>query len=131
MNKLASQIPGILHASAEHLTKLAEDNAALIDENAALRHELRVIKLAQRMSERGLDPSLSLDDKVDSLRGFGDEKLASLESAVELVAGGFSFGHISRTDETVGTVKKAGQLYPYSEGEDPCDNFVLSGSAYT
>lgn len=131
MNKLAHQIPGILHASAEHLTKLASDNAALLDENEALRHELRVIKLAQRMTERGLDPALSLEDKVASLRDFGDTKLASLESAVELVAGGFSLGSVSRTDETLGTVKKAGQLYPYADGEDPLDNFVLSGSSYT
>lgn len=128
-SKIAQSIPELLQKSSETLRKIASDNEALLDENAALRHELRLTKLAQRMEERRLEPGLSVEEKVASLRGLDVEKLSAFEAAVELTAGGFHLGDL-KTPEDHGTPKKAGQTYPYSEGEDPLDAFINSGAAY-
>lgn len=122
IKKIASQVPAVLQESAQHMRKLSEDNANLVQENDELRHELRLVKLARRMEERGLEPSLDFDEKVATLRGFDRSKLASFEQAVEITAGGFALGRLEHPDDK--TASDSG-------GGDPLENFVLSHQAYS
>lgn len=128
--KIAQHIPELLHQASSTMKKLASDNQELLDENATLRHELRIRDLATRMDERNLESGLSTGEKVASLRELDPTKLAALEAAVELTAGGFHLGDLRTPEDTGGTQKKAGQSYPYNESDDPLDAFINSGAAY-
>lgn len=123
-------VPQVLAESAAHLQKLAADNSELLSENekiaaenAALKHELRCIKVAKRMEERNLEPTLTLAEKVASLSEMNSEKLDVVEASVELVAGGFSLGGLKNNDET--GEKTAGAAVA------DLDNFILSQQAFS
>jgi hypothetical protein len=130
--KLAGDVPGILAASAQHMRKLAGHNVELLKRAEAAEHELRLMKLARRMEARGLEPSLSLEEKLASLRDVPATKLDHVEGAVELTAGGFSLGRVSSSDE--GGTKTAGsssELYHSNEGgSDDLEEFVTSQQAF-
>ncbi len=121
--KLASQIPGIVQNAAESLQKLAGDNLALLDENEALRHELRATKLAHRMEERGFEPTLSHAEKVAALAALDSTKIATMEGAVELAAGGFSLGRMKEDEQLEAGPKKTASA-AYAE----LDNFIMNGA---
>lgn len=123
MNKLASQIPGVLQEASQHMRKIANANADLVRENEELRHELRLTKLARRMEERGLEPSLDYEAKLASLQDIDVSRLDALEQAVELAAGGFTLGRLDAGD---GDTKVAG-----GTRHDDLDTFVLSHQAYS
>lgn len=125
-NKLASQMPGVLKEAADHMRKLANQNVDLLQENGELKSELRIMKLARRMEERGIEPTLDFDTKVASLREVGDEKLSVIEQAVELAPGGFNLGRLGGGEES--SDKVAGDESPSG---DSLEHFVLSQQAYT
>ena len=101
MQKIASEAPAILLEGARVTKKLAQDNVELQEQNEALGHELTIHKLAMRMQERGLEPALSLDEKVAMLRSVEATKLAGIEAAVEMSAGGFKLATLHSEEETV------------------------------
>lgn len=117
-----SKIPGLLRESSQLIQKLAADNESLMDENEALRKEVRVIKLAARMEDLGVDPTLSLEEKVASLGSMSERSLMGIEAATELNMPGFSLGSLKASDET--------STPSASASADALDNFVLSGRAY-
>lgn len=97
--KIAHDAPGVLLEGARITRKLAQDNVDLHTENEALRHELTINKLAMRMHERGLESSLSLAEKATMLGGVPVDKLAALEAAIEMSAGGFKLATLFNPDE--------------------------------
>lgn len=130
MTKVAGQVPGIMHEAAQHMRKLAEHNTELLQERDALAHENRLMKLARRMEQRGLEPSLSFEEKVAKLHDVPSEKLAATEQAIELTAGGFRLGHV---DQSQGGEKRAsrGELYTSDpESGDELEGFVMTQGAY-
>jgi hypothetical protein len=127
--KIAGQVPGIMHEAAQHMRKLAEDNVELTQERDILFHENRLMKIAMRMEQRGLDPNLSFEEKMAKLEGVPAEKLATFEQAIEMAAGGFRLG---TTESSRDGEKQAsrGELYSASAGGDDLDNFVTTMRAY-
>lgn len=130
--KIAADIPSVLTTSAQHLRKMASANAELLKRAEAAEHELRVMKLARRMEDRGLEPNLGYEEKVAGLRDLGPEKLASLEQAVELAAGGVSLGTLDESPKTAATGSThKGELYgPNASGSDDLNDFVMSQQAF-
>lgn len=130
MEKVAGQVPGIMHEAAQHMRKLAEHNVELVQERDALLHENRLMKIARRMEQRGLEPNLSFEEKVAKLQEVPSEKLAATEQAIELTAGGFRLGHIEQPQ--VGEKRASrGELYTSDEsGGDELESFVTQMSAY-
>ncbi len=114
LTKIASDAPAVLLEGAKLTRKLAQDNIDLQERNDALQHELTLHKLAMRMQERGLDPELTLEEKVARLRGVEPTKLAGIEAAVEMSPGGFKLGSLRNEEELVseqpGTQKSSGEL---------------------
>lgn len=131
LTKLAQDVPGIVKEASDHMRKLAAQNVELAGERDAAVHELRLMKLARRMEQRGLESALSYEDKVASLRDVPSTKLATLESAVELAAGGFRLGQLSTdTNKTASEGAPHGELYRSGEnGSDTLDDFILSQQA--
>lgn len=125
--KIAAEIPGVLKIASQHMRKLATQNTTLSQENDSLRHELRLSKIARRMETRGIEPGLSYEDKIASLHAVSVDKLAGLEQAVELAAGGFSLGSL-QSDEA--PAKTSGELYR-SAGGDHLDSFITSQQAFS
>ena len=99
LTKIAHDTPGMLLAGASITRKLAQDNANLLNENDTLVHELAVHKLAMRMHERGLEPALSLNEKVAMLGNVDPTKFAAIEAAVEMSAGGFKLATLRVEEE--------------------------------
>jgi hypothetical protein len=133
ISKLAGDVPGILAASAQHLRKLAGQNVELLERATAAEHELRLMKIARRMEQRGLEPNLSLEEKVASLHDVDPSKLDSIEHAVELTAGGFTLGRISQPEDNGTKVATwhTGELYHSNgAGGDDLEEFVASQQAY-
>jgi hypothetical protein len=129
MDKVAGQVPGIMHEAAQHMRKLAEENVSLVGERDALAHEVRLLKIARRMEQRGIEPNLSFEEKVAKLQEVPVEKLAATEQAIELTAGGFKLGHVEQPQGE----KRAsrGELYSSDEsGGDELESFVSTMSAY-
>lgn len=123
LTKLAGDLQGVLHTSAEHMTKLANQVAELSAINQRQDHELKAMKLARRLEERGLSPELTFDQKVAQLLTTPLEKLATMEQAVELASGGFRLGTTQSDDfQTSGSDGKVA---------DPLDAFISSQAAYT
>lgn len=118
----AEQMPGLLKESAELVQKLASSNEELLDRNAQLEKELRLIKIAHRMDERGLEPTLSPTEKVAALAELDEQKLLGIEAACELSGPGF----------TLGTLKSeaGGETRKVATAED-LDNFILSNEAFS
>jgi hypothetical protein len=132
MQKLAQDAPAILQAGAKHLRKMAQANVDLQREKEALEHEVRVMKLARRMEVRGLQPSLSFEEKVAALKDVDGEKLAHMEHGVEIAAGGFRLGELEDPAErsTKAASAPQGESYALDQGgSDSLDQFVLSGQA--
>lgn len=98
LTKIAQDAPAMLLEGARLTRKLAQENVDLTAENDAVKHDLTVHKLAMRMQERGLEPSLTLGEKVAMLSKTDPSKLAAIEAAVEMSAGGFKLATM-RVDE--------------------------------
>lgn len=130
MTKVAGQVPGVLHEAAQHMRKLAESNVGLVEENEALKHELRTMKLARRMEVRGLEPALDYESKVAKIAQIPVTKLAAVEEAVELAAGGFRLGHVEQP-QTGEKRASGGELYSAGENGDELEGFVETMSAYS
>ncbi len=130
--KLAGDVPGILSAAAQHMRKLSTQNVEAVKRASAAEHELRLMKLARRMEVRGLEPNLSYEEKVAGLREIPAKKIASLEEAVELAAGGFSLGRVTNSDDSgQKTASDGGELYHSNTGGgDDLEEFVISQQAY-
>lgn len=111
LTKIAQDAPAMLLEGARLTRKLAQENVDLAAENDAVRHELSVHKLAMRMQERGLEPSLSLSEKVAMLSNVDPTKLAAIEAAVEMSAGGFKLATL-RNEEELTSAPPAQQKSP-------------------
>lgn len=94
LQKIASATPGVLTAGSQLVKKLANDNLELVGSNEALEHSLRIHKLAMRMEERKLEPGLTVTEKVAMLEKTPVAKLAGIEAAVEMQAGGFKLADL-------------------------------------
>lgn len=130
LTKIASAAPAILYESARTMRKLADDNSQLTAEKEALETELHVHKIAMRMEERGLEQGLSLAEKIASLQGASPERLAAIEAAVEMSAGGFKLASLKVSDEeqTSSTKLSSGELGD-SARMAQINDFILSGLA--
>jgi hypothetical protein len=128
MDKLASQVPAVLAEASAHLRKTASRLVEVETENTALRHELRITKLAQRMEARGLEQTLNLGQKMAHLKEVDPTKLDALEHAVELSAGGFKLGSLEEPsgDNSVEDVQSELGSAAHHEA---LDTFILSGRA--
>lgn len=129
LTKIAHDAPAMLLQGAALTRKLAQENVDLQDVNDAVIHELTVHKLAMRMQERGLEPSLTLGEKVAMLSNVDDSKLAAIEAAVEMSAGGFKLATIHREEDLssgqVSQFKVNGELSSSAHYES-LDNAVRS-----
>jgi hypothetical protein len=105
--KLASDSPAVLLEGAKTIRKLASDNVELQADKMAALHQLHIHKLAMLMHERGLEPALSLSEKVAHLSSVEPSKLDAIEAAVEMSAGGFKLATL-RTDEETSSSHGAG-----------------------
>lgn len=100
ITKLAADAPGVLVAGAQLTRKLASQAVELAQRNEALEHELRLHKIAMRMEDRDLEPDMSVEAKVASLRDMEASKLAGIEAAIEMTPGGFKLASLKIADET-------------------------------
>jgi len=129
LQKIASETPTVLTEGARLTRKLASDNIELAERNEALERELTIHKLAMRMQERGLEPGMELGEKVAMLRDVDPAKLAGIEAAVEMSAGGFKLAslHIEEdlTSRAETQTKSPGELGS-SAHYDRLDNIVRS-----
>ena len=128
LTKIAHDAPAMLLEGARVTRKLAQDNADLLTENDVLVHELAVHKLAMRMHERGLEPALSLNEKVAMLGNVDPNKFAAIEAAVEMSAGGFKLATLRVEEELTAaspTQKSPGELGS-SAHYDKLDDIVRS-----
>lgn len=129
MNKVASQVPGVMGAAAQHLRKMASQNVELVKRAEVAETEVRAMKIARRMDQRGLEPNLSFEEKTAMLRDMEPKKLGSLEQAIELTAGGFRLGKVEPQEEKRAS---AGELYSAGEaGSDTLEDFVTTQKAYS
>lgn len=99
IQKIASETPAVLLEGARLTKKLAKDNIDLLEQNEALTRDLTIHKLAMRMHERGLEPALSLEEKIAMLRSVEPTKLAGIEAAVEMQPGGFKLATLHIEEE--------------------------------
>lgn len=127
--KVAGQVPGIMQAAAQHMRKLSEYNVELVQERDALMHENRLMKIARRLEQRGLEPNLSFEEKVAKLEAVPSEKLAATEQAIELTAGGFSLGHVGEAQPSEKRASK-GELYSSNSAGDELEGFVTQNHAF-
>jgi hypothetical protein len=121
MTKIAAAVPGVLHEAAEFTRKLASANLDLVRERDGALHQLRLMKLAQRMHERGIDPHLSFDEKVEHLGQHEATKIAAFEAGLSLVGGGsLSLGQLEE--------KTAGETHGASTGltQEGLNDFILN-----
>jgi hypothetical protein len=131
MEKVAHEVPGIMQAASQHLVKLAGKNVELVKRAEAAEHENRVMKLARRMEIRGLHTNLSFEDKIAQLMEVPLDKLATMEQAVEMAAGGVRLGKVAETDSGS---KIASSGYEPSGGSSDVDElevFIESQAALT
>ena len=130
MDKVAGQVPGVMGAAAQHLRKMAGQNIELVKRAEVAEHEVKVMKIARRMDQRGLEPNLSFEEKTAMLRDMDPEKLGSLEQAIELTAGGFRLGHVEQPEEKRAS-RSGGEMYGSTEaGSDMLEDFVTNQKAY-
>ena len=122
--KLASQMPMILRESSAHLTKVAQDNLHKSQKIAALEHELRVMKLAQRFADRQIDEELSFDQKVQKLAAFTPSRLDVIEASLELTPGGHKLGSLQEEEASSGN-RTSG-----NSARLDLEAFITSGAAY-
>ncbi len=111
--KIAHDVPAVLAEGARVTRKLASDNLELAAQNAGLEQSLRIHKLAMRMEERKLEPSLTVTEKVAMLEKISDERrLSGIEAAVEMQAGGFKLADLRVEEDIVPptTTKLPGEI---------------------
>lgn len=128
LTKIASDAPAVLLEGARVTRKLAQDNMELVERADALEKELTIHKLAMRMQERGLEPALSIEEKIAMLRSVEPIKLAGIEAAVEMSAGGFKLATLREEDftsEQPAQTKSSGELGSSAHYER-LDTFVRS-----
>lgn len=126
MEKVAHEVPAIMQAASQHLVKLAGQNVELVKRAESAEHELRVMKLARRMDVRGLHPNLSYEDKIAQLMEVPEEKLATMEQAVEMAAGGVRLGRVAETTDTGG---KTASFDGGGNAGDELEDFIESQAA--
>ncbi len=101
MNKIsAAQAGQMMKLAAENLRGFSEENANLRAENVELREkvahherEQRIVKIAQIMEDKGLNPHLSMEEKIDNLRQ--NERLEVVEEAVSMQASQVKTAHVA------------------------------------
>ncbi len=101
MNKIsAAQAGQMMKLAAENLRAFSEENASLKTEVAELREkvahserEKHITKIAQAMEEKGLNPHLSMEEKIESLRN--SDKLEVIEEAVGMQASQMKTAHVA------------------------------------
>jgi hypothetical protein len=118
----ATEVPVILKTAAEQVRKQASTILDLTRERDGLENELRAIKLAQRITERGIDDHLSFEQKVAKVKELDETKLAGLEAVIEAVGGSFSLGRLE--EEKVAA--QAG-----GSSQEALTDFILNGDALT
>ncbi len=116
-----ANVPGVMKIASAHMRKLATQNATLHSENKKLASEVKLVKIARRMEIRGIQPHLSFEEKLAGLASLDETKLASIEQAIELAAGGFNLGTVHQPEE--------GQKTASHRGADDLDAFVSSQQA--
>lgn len=92
LNKISTVQAGqMMKTAAENLRALSEENKTLKTERdealtkvASFELDKRIERVAKKMEEKGLNPEMSMEEKVASLRQH--EKLEVLEEAVSLTA---------------------------------------------
>lgn len=100
LKKIAHDVPAILAEGAKLTRKLAQDNVDLLAGKTAAETSLHIHKLAIRMHDRNLEPGLTIGEKVAMLTKLPTEKLAGVEAAIEMAAGGFKLASL-RVDEDI------------------------------
>lgn len=130
MNKVAADVPAMMHSAATHMRKLAGSNVELSKRAQSAEHELRVMKIARRMDLRGLHPNLSYEEKIASLRDYSTEKLATTEAAIDLAAGGVRMPQLQQT-ETAHKVASGENRAPGESDSDPLEEYIESQAALT
>ena len=129
-DKVAGQVPGVMNAAAQHLRKMAGKNVELSKRAEAAEHEVRVMKIARRMEQRGLEPGLAFEEKIAALRDLEPVKLSHMEQAIELAAGGFHLGHVEEKREEK-RASHGGELYATGDGgSDLLEDFVVTQRAF-
>jgi hypothetical protein len=126
--KVAYGVPEIMQAASQHLVKLAGQNVELSKRANGAEHELRVMKLARRMDLRGLHQNLSYEEKVAQLLEIPIEKLATMEQAVEMAAGGVRLGKVAEASDTG---SKLASDPSGSADPDELETFIESQAALT
>jgi hypothetical protein len=118
--KLAADLPAVLQEAANHMELMSHKLASSEKRASDMELELRAMKLARRMEDRGVNQGLTFEQKVAELRGAGLDKLATVEQALEMATGGFRLGAAveAEVSPSVGA------------GADPLGDFITSGNAY-
>lgn len=133
MEKVAAQIPDMQDAAAAHLEKVAGQNVQLVKRAESAEHELRLMKMARRMEERHVLPDLSFDEKIAKLQEVPLDKLASMEQAIEMTAGGVRLGTVERADDGEPTKRASGttgETYQRGpDGSDELESFIEAQEA--
>lgn len=114
----AAEVPGIMLAASQHLTKMASQNVELVKRAESAERENLIAKIARRMEVRGLQQHLSYEEKVAQLNLVED--LNTMQQAVELAAGGVSIGKVAESEPTA---------HQPSSAED-LDAFINSQAAF-
>lgn len=104
MNKISAAEAGqMMKLAAENLRALSEENKSVKAENDELRtkvagfeHGKRVEKVAKAMDAKGLQPEMTLEEKIASLSKH--EKLEVVEEAVNLSAPQMKLAHVAGDD---------------------------------
>jgi len=131
MEKVAHEVPGIMQAASQHLVKLAGKNVELVKRAEAAEHETRVMKLARRMEIRGLHTNLSFEEKVAQLSEVPIDKLATMEQAVEMAAGGVRLGKVAEASDTSSKVASNYDMSSGGSADDELESFIESQAALT
>ena len=85
MNKYSgAEVGQVMKLAAENLRALSEENQGLKTKVAAFEKKARAEKIASAMHQKGLDPDMSLEEKVEALQK--REDLDVMEQAVGMQA---------------------------------------------
>ncbi len=118
--KLAEETQAILLDAAKTMETQSRELVKTAQQRDAALRELRIMKLAKLMEDRGIASELDFNAKVAELSRAENAKLATMEQAIELSAGGFRLGS---------TYDSAQDVSGPSSG-DPLEAYIMSGSAY-
>lgn len=113
------KLPMLLKEAASYVGRNSTKLAELEETNKELLHELTAMKLAQRMTERGMDPETSWESKVASLKAMSSEKLATMGQAIELAQGPLTLPKVAKDFSDTQSTNTPG-----------FDDFILSQTAF-